>query len=231
MNIPKENIPKTAVLLFAQSEKVESALKPIAYSAKQNLLLWKKMNNRVLKTIQKTELPYFISNETNQVGTSFGDKMTHAMQTLFEKGYEKVIVVGNDCIALKTTQVIQAMQKLQTNCLVLGADNAGGTYLIGATKKNFDANAFKKIAWQTNHVFVGLQHLYQNLPIAYIATLNDFNTKSDFKKALDALSFSESIRNVLHSFLITCKNTSEVQAHFASNTTSSSYFNKGSPVQ
>ena len=79
MNCKKNYSAATAILLFAQSEKIESALKPIALSSKQNVLLWKKMNDRVLKTVQKTNLPYFISNETNQVGNTFGEKIIRAI--------------------------------------------------------------------------------------------------------------------------------------------------------
>ena len=59
MNLLKSNSSTTAIILFAKSEEIESSLKLIAPSAKQNLLLWKKMNDMVVKTIQKTKLPYF----------------------------------------------------------------------------------------------------------------------------------------------------------------------------
>lgn len=231
MNNPKKTSPKTAVLLFAQSEEVESALKPIAYSAKRNVLLWKKLNNRILKTIQKTKLPYFISSENNQVGVVFGDKLTHAIQSLFGKGFENVIVVGNDCVALKSKHIIQAMKGLQTNSLILGSDYDGGAYLIGVTKKDFDTNCFPNLAWHTKQTFADLQDLYQNQSIAYLTKLNAFNTKSDFKKALDALSFSDAIRNLLLSFLITCKKTFDLQVQFSSNIYHISYLNKGSPTR
>jgi len=42
MNSKKDYSTTTAILLFAQSENIESALKPIAPSCKQNVLLWKK---------------------------------------------------------------------------------------------------------------------------------------------------------------------------------------------
>jgi hypothetical protein len=42
----------TALLIFAHSDKVQSALKPIAYN-KQNEALWHKMNERALALVQK----------------------------------------------------------------------------------------------------------------------------------------------------------------------------------
>jgi hypothetical protein len=39
--------------IFAHSDKVQSALKPIAYNKKQNEALWHKMNERALALVQK----------------------------------------------------------------------------------------------------------------------------------------------------------------------------------
>jgi hypothetical protein len=44
----------------------------------------------------KTKLPYFISDESTQQGDSFGDKLSHAIQSVLDRGYDKVIVLGND---------------------------------------------------------------------------------------------------------------------------------------
>ena len=172
----------TAVLLFAQSEKTESVLKPIASCSKQNVLLWKKMNDNVTKIIQKTKLPYFVSDENNQVGTSFGEKITHAIQAVLAKGYENVIVIGNDCIELKVQHLLQAERDLKTNDLVIGADYSGGTYLIGISKSKFNADLFEMIPWQTKGVFTALQTLYKTQSIAYLPCLNDCNDAFDFKR-------------------------------------------------
>ena len=91
----------TAVLIFAYGDKVQSTLKPIAYNRKQNVVLWHKMNERVLTLVQKTKLPYFISDENTQQGVSFGDKLSHAIQSVLDRGYDKVIVMGNDSPGLR----------------------------------------------------------------------------------------------------------------------------------
>jgi hypothetical protein len=89
----KENLSlSTALLIFAHSDKAQSALKPIAYNKKQNEALWHKMNERAVALVQKTKLPYFISDESSQQGLSFGDKLSHAIQSVLDRGYDKVIV-------------------------------------------------------------------------------------------------------------------------------------------
>lgn len=231
MNLKKDFSTTTAILLFAQSEKIESTIKPIASCSKRNVFLWKKMNSMVLKTIKKTELPYFISDENNQVGSTFGEKISDAVQAIFAKGFEKVIMVGNDCVELKAQHLLQAEINLKTTNLVLGEDFSGGAYLIGVTKSNFKADLFQAIPWQTKVVLSALKTLYENQSIAYLPCLNDCNDAFDFKKAIHKLSFSNSLRNILLSFL--CSN--KVQDYFETRFVSYDYqwlnFNKGPPFQ
>ena len=229
MNCKKNYSAATAILLFAQSEKIESALKPIALSSKQNVLLWKKMNDRVLKTVQKTNLPYFISNETNQVGNTFGEKITHSIQEIFAKGYEKVIVVGNDCIALKAQHLLQAESDLQSRDLVIGSDYSGGAYLIGVKKSKFKAVPFESIPWQTQNVFPALQTLYKAKSIAFLPSLGDCNSAFDFNKAIHQLPYSSKLKNILLSFLFVPKLQNKFETDFIGYQYHSLSFNKGSP--
>lgn len=191
----------TAILLFAQSEKKQSKSKPIAYQKKQTVLLWKELNERVLKVIQKTNIPYFIADENNQIGNTFGEKITQSIQVVFSKGFEKVIVVGNDCVELNSKHLFKAYAKLQTNDVVLGSDFNGGAYLIGVTRKSFKSDEFKTISWQTSYVLDELQLLFNKNTFALLPNLNDCNSTSDFKRVVHKLSFSDSIKHLLFSML------------------------------
>lgn len=230
MGLIQHNSASTAILLFAQSEKKESASKPIAYSSKQNVLLWKKMNNRVLKTIQLTKLPYFISNENDQIGSTFGEKITNSILAIFEKGFDKVIVVGNDCVQLKATFLHQAERNLQNNDWVIGSDYSGGAYLLGVTKSKFKAESFKNIPWKTKNVFTALQSLYKTQSIAYLPCLNDCNDTFDFERASYTLSFSDSFRKLLLSFLPFQKVQNNYKTHNPSFDYQALNLNKGSPL-
>ena len=231
MNLLKSNSSTTAIILFAKSEEIESAAKLIAPSAKQNLLLWKKMNDMVLKTIQKTKLPYFISNETNQVGTTFGEKITHSIQEIFAKGFQNVIIVGNDCIELKAKHLLNAAQNLQTNSCVLGADYNGGVYLIGVSKSGFNTGQFESIQWQTKNVFSALQTLYQKQAIVYLPILADCNSTSDFKKTLHQLPYFSRLKKILLSFLFVPKHQNKIETNSIVSQYYVASFNKGSPFQ
>ena len=229
MNFIKDFSATTAILLFIQSEKTESALKPIASCSTQNILLWKRINDMVLKTIQKTKLPYFISNENNQVGGNFGEKITHSIQAIFAKGFEKVIVIGNDCIALKAQDLLYSAKQLEHSNCVLGANFNGGVYLIGVTKSEFNADQFETILWQTKSVFTALQTLYQKQSVAYLPSLDDCNSASDFKKAIHQLPFFSRFKKILLSFLFVSKQQNKFEADFITHYFYSLNLNKGSP--
>lgn len=229
MNLDCEHSFSTAILLFAQSDKVESALKPIAYTKKQNNLLWAKMNQKVLQTIQKTKLPYFISNEKTQEGISFGEKLSHAIQFLFEKGFEKVIIVGNDSPGLTATHFKKAQLGLVNKKWVFGPDCKGGTFLIGVSKSVFNAALFSKINWRTVKVIRQLKELSFGQSIL-LSSLGDLNTRRDFKNVLKYFSFYSTFKNSLLSMLFYQYLLNQFLRKLYSSEFVGLNFNKGSPI-
>jgi hypothetical protein len=224
------NSLSTALLIFAHSDEVQSALKPLAYTKKQNKALWHKMNERVVALVGKTKLPYFISDENTQLGDSFGDKLSHAIQFVFDKGYDKVIVLGNDSPGLRLANLHEASAALQENSTVLGSDFKGGAYLIGISKSFFNERAFAKVDWQTPAVFMQLQSLFLAQNPIIIAPLADCNTKSDFEKLLQDLPFNNDFKNVLLSLRGYSRVIYRFLNHFHTNLSIGLTFNKGSPV-
>jgi hypothetical protein len=229
MNLKMDFSTSTAVLLFAQSGAVASTLKPIACCAKKNVLLWTKMNDHTIKVIQKSKLPYFIIDENDQIGVTFGERLTHSIQSIFDKGFEKVIVIGNDCIELKAHHLLRAKQDLKGNDLVIGSNYSGGAYLIGVAKSKFKPALFRSIPWQTKSVFTALQMLYKHESIAYLSFLNDCNNTFDFKRATQRLSFSDTLKKILLSFFSNFHVQNELEERFDSAHYQTFNFNKGSP--
>lgn len=230
MNCKNNSSSSTALLIFAYSDKVQSALKPIAYTKKQNELLWHKMNERVLTLVQKTKLPYFISDEKTQKGDSFGDRLSHAIQSVLNRGYDKVIVLGNDSLGLRLTNLYEAYAEMQEKSVVLGSDFRGGAYLIGISGSSFNKKAFANIDWLTSKVFIQLQTLYSAQNPLIISPTSDCNTKNDFEKVLHGLPFHSVFKNALFSLLGYADTTYRFLNHFHTNATIGLTFNKGSPV-
>jgi hypothetical protein len=151
-------------------------------------------NFKVTSLLISTGLPHFKIDERMQRGASFGARLRNAIADVFSQGFEKVIIIGNDCIELKRHHLLEANIKLQTNDFVLGADFNGGAYLIGISKSVFDANKFEAVSWQKRSVFNELQSLFGKQNSALLSCLNDCNTIVDFKIAAIKLPFSDPFR-------------------------------------
>lgn len=229
MNLQNHNIAKTCILLFAQSEKQESITKPIVSSNQKNQLLWKKMNERVLKTIKKTKIKYYHSNEKNQVGANFGEKITHAIQTVFEEGYENVIVIGNDSPQLTTKTLLETTQKIQSNDFIFGPDKNGGVYLIAISKKNFNKKNFTKLSWKTSNLFEEIKTTYANNRVEYLEQLNDVNNISDVSKVAYTFTYNNIFRAIILSVIHKLEYNQTRNTHFESIENNTFIFNKGSP--
>ncbi|MFT7351758.1 MAG: hypothetical protein ACI9XR_001517 [Flavobacterium sp.] len=218
-----------AILLFAQTAKVESDIKFFATNRKKNLNLWNILNYRILKEIKKTKLDFFVFNENNQVGETFGERITAATQQVFDNGFEKVIVIGNDCLDLDAKKILNASQILLQNTTVLGPDNNGGTYLMGVSKSNFDSNAFDAISWQSKLVLKELQVLFKDRNLIGLEVLNDFNSSNFFKFNFKRIGFSNLLKHLLQICIFELNFIFNFQKGSFFIYFNSILFNKGSP--
>ncbi len=85
-----------------------------------------------------------------QKGENLGGRMFNAMKCLFEKGYERVLLIGVDSPDLPLSFIIDAFKKLEFYDLVIGPSEDGGYYLIGITKPI--KNLFTNIHWGSSNV-------------------------------------------------------------------------------
>lgn len=85
-----------------------------------------------------------------QIGDDLGARMNQSFSTLFQQGYQRVILVGTDLPELPPTTYRQALEGLATHDLVLGPAEDGGYYLIGLTRTI--PELFSNIPWSTDQV-------------------------------------------------------------------------------
>ena len=86
-----------------------------------------------------------------QVEADLGAKMAAAFQEAFEAGYQKVLIIGSDCIALDSVLLKAAFNALDTHDFVVGPTFDGGYYLIGM--KSLFEPIFMHKTWSTGSVF------------------------------------------------------------------------------
>lgn len=143
---------QTAVLYFTRSADEEARAKTFCTSGNfgQNRAIAQQLIDHTHKQIRCSGLPVKIFTPDIQKGQSFGEKLGHAFQLLFDEGYENVIAVGNDCLQLSSKTITDTAHLLHKNPLVAGPADDGGTYLLGINRKAFDREAFSRLAWQTD---------------------------------------------------------------------------------
>jgi rSAM/selenodomain-associated transferase 1 len=85
-----------------------------------------------------------------QKGKDLGQRMLNAFKLIFENGYEKIVIIGTDAPDLSANHINLAIEKLDSNDVVIGPSNDGGYYLL-ATKKLHN-QLFNEIEWSTDNV-------------------------------------------------------------------------------
>ena len=194
---------KTALLLFSRTALKEAAEKNFSGRAnkKLNHKLSSGLINHTYNISVSSQISLHVVNEKDQKGTNFGEKIANAAEAIFKIGYEKLLIIGNDCPQLTTTYIQNASQALDNNNVVLGPDNHGGVYLIGLNKKVFNKENFETRQWQTPDLFKDLEVAYCQTSSFKLPQLNDVNNFEDLKLVKDFLSSSHKIKALILSIL------------------------------
>lgn len=81
-----------------------------------------------------------------QRGGSFGERLANAMHDAFALGYERVIVMGNDCPELTVDDLRAAARALDQHQCVVGPAEDGGCYLVGL--HGVTTEMLSSVGWQ-----------------------------------------------------------------------------------
>ncbi|MBX3102131.1 MAG: TIGR04282 family arsenosugar biosynthesis glycosyltransferase [Bacteroidetes bacterium] len=116
-----------------------------------------------------------------QQGESLGERMQHAFQQGFSRGYSPVMVVGTDCPSLTRELIYQAQELLKTHDYVVGPTEAGGYYLLGMNHPTPDLLAARY--WQEGQLLHHtLAHITQlSATVAQLPALRDVGCLDDLE--------------------------------------------------
>ncbi|QUH24593.1 TIGR04282 family arsenosugar biosynthesis glycosyltransferase [Serpentinicella alkaliphila] len=115
-----------------------------------------------------------------QVGDDLGKKMSNAFRYVFEKGYEKVCLMGADIPYIQPYEIKDSFNKLEKSDVVLGPTLDGGYYFIGI--KKYNGGIFSnKLKWGNESVLEGTIDIVNNLDLKLALTYKhrDIDTKED----------------------------------------------------
>lgn len=150
-----------AILVFARRAHVElkhkSFFAPIGF--KKNLAVAQFLNRRIQLLAEQTGFPVFWFDEKDQRGGNFGQKLSNAVQEIFQKGFQQIIIVGNDCPTLTSNHFLVSIAAAQKGKMVIGPTMDGGAYLIGLQRASFAKDAFESLPWQNEQLLSSLQKL------------------------------------------------------------------------
>jgi rSAM/selenodomain-associated transferase 1 len=116
-----------------------------------------------------------------QQGDDLGERMFHAFQTLFKKGYQSVVIIGTDCYELNKEHIENAFESLETFDFVIGPAKDGGYYLLGSTF--LEATIFMGKIWSSDSVYKETLQNFDEIGLDYtiLETLSDIDSINDLK--------------------------------------------------
>lgn len=117
-----------------------------------------------------------------QQGDTLGEKMNDAFTRLYDKGHEKVVVIGSDCFELTTGILANAFDVLGDNDAVAGPARDGGYYLLGM--KKMIPQVFNEKKWSTGSVYAATLADFERAGIRYfvLPVLHDLDTAEDVRR-------------------------------------------------
>ena len=136
--------------------------------------------------IEKDEWPG-IAERLVQRGDDLGTRMKNAFALLFSKNYDKVLIIGSDCLEITDSIIEQGFSKLDSTDVVIGPARDGGYYLLGL--KENSPLLFENIEWSTSKVLAQTTKACKenNLDYSMLELLNDIDEAGDWLKAKQAL--------------------------------------------
>lgn len=179
---------QTAILLFSRSPREEALHKQLAGA--HSYRVSKALFRHSLREAKKTDLPLFSIMGPQQEGSTFGEKLANATESVFKKGFEKVIIIGSDSPELCSELLKKAQKSLEKQEVVLGPAKDGGVYLIGLSAQAYHRTQFIDLAWETTSLQASIRYYLeqQSAKAQYLPTLTDLDCAQDFTDWYPTLS-------------------------------------------
>lgn len=125
-----------------------------------------------------------------QIGNDLGERMKNAFAEGFEKGFQKIIIIGSDLYDLEQADLKHAFQELDHSDYVFGPALDGGYYLLGM--KQMNTKIFENKKWGTPKV---LQATLENLKQENIRLLKPKNDIDIFEDIKDVQAFQPFLKS------------------------------------
>ena len=194
----------------------------------------KELNTLVLSKVKSLGVDYFHFTEEQQQGYTFGERITSAIATVFDKGYDHVLTIGNDTVSLEKAHLRKAIKAMHNGEVAVGPSYDGGFYLLGLHKDQFNLEQLRSFTWQSSGLYKEVQAYVKAIEATALALpyLYDLDTTSDISKNLATHSVTNlRALRILQQLLWVIYDCGELILAKAKKITPSNYHNKGSPLR
>jgi uncharacterized protein len=120
-----------------------------------------------------------------QSAGDLGERMANAFETLFTSGYQRLVIIGSDCLDLNSDLINEAFNRLSEVNVVFGPSTDGGYYLLGL-KVPYPPGLFENKSWSTDTVLPDSLKTLEATGTSYqlLIPLNDIDEESDLPASL-----------------------------------------------
>ncbi|KPM47832.1 TIGR04282 family arsenosugar biosynthesis glycosyltransferase [Jiulongibacter sediminis] len=122
-----------------------------------------------------------------------GLKMFSSFHDLWKKGYEKVLIIGSDCLELTDDTVKDAFVLLNEQEAVIGPAKDGGYYSIGFNFNLLDQKTEKVMA----DVFLNKTWSHEDVFMEAMSALNSNNLRRAKLPHLSDVDYEEDVKHLL----------------------------------
>ena len=120
-----------------------------------------------------------------QQGGDRGERLHHALMTIFAKRMHKAVIVGTEIPDLTAGLIDEALHLLDSYDVVIGPDHSGGYYLLGM--KALHEELFDNVPWGTSRVYGHTLRMIKalDLSLAFLPVLVDVDSEDDLRRWME----------------------------------------------
>ena len=115
-----------------------------------------------------------------QEGNDLGERMYNAFKSGFERGYQKIIIIGSDIYDLNSETIEAGFNSLENSDFVIGPAADGGYYLLGM--KTLNKEIFLNKNWGTETVLEDTLNNLNHKKVKLLQIKNDIDVYEDLKE-------------------------------------------------
>ncbi|OCX53442.1 hypothetical protein BEL04_03840 [Mucilaginibacter sp. PPCGB 2223] len=131
--------------------------------------------------------PNDIYQKDVQSGQYMVTRIQNALKKIYSKGYQRIVIIGSDCLELDERVIRLAFRQLEHFDTVIGPTKDGGFYLFGMN--GYQADVLKVTSWGTSSLVADVLKMIQHLNKSYfmLSELSGVVTADDLNNNLKQL--------------------------------------------